>query len=149
MKAVLPSLRPEEAEELSKGEHSAVQQGQAQSPVPGRNNPLHHYRLGVNLLENISAQKDLGVLMDNKCTVSEQCAPVAKKPNDTLECIKKSMTSKAEKGFPPPPLFCPNKATSGEQCPVLGSPIQEGQETTGEGPKESYKDDEGPGASLL
>ncbi|PKU30612.1 hypothetical protein llap_19083 [Limosa lapponica baueri] len=32
-------------------------------------------------------------------------------------------------------------------CPVLDSPVQEGQGTAGEGTAEGYKDDEGPGTS--
>lgn len=32
----------------------------------GKNNPMHQYPLGVDLLERSSAEKDLGVLVDNK-----------------------------------------------------------------------------------
>ncbi|PKU47004.1 hypothetical protein llap_2718 [Limosa lapponica baueri] len=61
----------------------------------GRNNPMHHYRLGADLLERTSEEKDLGVLVDNRMTMSQQCALVAKKANGILGCIKKSVTSRS------------------------------------------------------
>ena len=36
----------------------------------GRNNPTHQHRLGADLLENSSVEKDLGVLVD-KMTMSK------------------------------------------------------------------------------
>ncbi|PKU44391.1 hypothetical protein llap_5334 [Limosa lapponica baueri] len=60
-----------------------------------RNNPMHQYRLCVDLLENSSAERDLGVLVDIKLPMSQQCALVAKKTNGILGCIKKSVASRS------------------------------------------------------
>ncbi|GAB0203092.1 hypothetical protein GRJ2_002774800 [Grus japonensis] len=61
----------------------------------GRNNPIHQYRLGAGLLGSSSAEKDLGALMDNKLSMSQQCALVAKKANGILGYIKKSVASRS------------------------------------------------------
>jgi len=37
----------------------------------GRNNPKHQYRLGVDLLESSSVERDLGVLVDDRSTMSQ------------------------------------------------------------------------------
>ena len=54
---------------------------------------MHQYRLGADWLEKSSAEKDLGVLVDHRLAMSQQCALVAKKPNGNLGCIKKSMAT--------------------------------------------------------
>ena len=38
----------------------------------GRNKPRHQYTLGVDLLGSNAAEKDLGVPVDNKLTMSQQ-----------------------------------------------------------------------------
>ena len=59
---------------------------------------MHQYRLGVDLLESSSVERDLGALVDNRVTMSQQCALAAKKANGILGCIKRSVTSRS-RGF--------------------------------------------------
>ncbi|PKU40262.1 hypothetical protein llap_9432 [Limosa lapponica baueri] len=61
----------------------------------GRKNPRHQYRLGVDLLESTSEEKDLGVLVDSKLSMSQQCALVAKRAKGILGCIGKSVASRS------------------------------------------------------
>uniref|UniRef100_A0A669QGF4 Reverse transcriptase domain-containing protein n=1 Tax=Phasianus colchicus TaxID=9054 RepID=A0A669QGF4_PHACC len=61
----------------------------------GRNNCMHWYRSGDDVLARSSAERDLGVLVDNRLAMSQQCALVAKKANGMLGCIKKSMASRS------------------------------------------------------
>ncbi|PKU34743.1 hypothetical protein llap_14953 [Limosa lapponica baueri] len=61
----------------------------------GINNPMHQYRLGAHFLESTSEEKDLGVLVDNRMTMSQQYALMAKKANGLLGCIKNSVTSRS------------------------------------------------------
>jgi len=61
----------------------------------GRNNPMHQYRLEVDLLESSSVERDLSVLGDDKLIMSQQCALAAKKANGILGCIKKSVARRS------------------------------------------------------
>uniref|UniRef100_A0A8C3J464 Reverse transcriptase domain-containing protein n=1 Tax=Calidris pygmaea TaxID=425635 RepID=A0A8C3J464_9CHAR len=61
----------------------------------GKKNVRYQYRLGVDLLEATTEEKDLGVLVDSKMTMSKQCALVAMKANGILGCIGKSVASRS------------------------------------------------------
>ncbi|GAB0179219.1 mitochondrial enolase superfamily member 1 [Grus japonensis] len=60
-----------------------------------RNKPRHQYMLGVDQLESSLAEKDLGVLVDTKLNVSQQCALAAKRSDGVLGCFRDSVASRS------------------------------------------------------
>lgn len=83
--------------------------------------------VGVTKLKSSSAEKDPGVLVDNKLNMSQQCA--LKKADGVLSCIWQSVTSSRSRGADPFCLLSVGEAAPGLWCPVLGPPIRERHES--------------------
>ena len=60
--------------------------------------------IGADLLESSSAESDLGVLGDNRVTMSQQRALGAKKANGILGCIQRSVDRRAREVLLPSTL---------------------------------------------
>ena len=61
----------------------------------GRNNPRYQYTLRADQLESSFAEKDQGVSVDSKLTISQQCPLTAKAADSILGCIRQSVVSRS------------------------------------------------------
>ena len=64
----------------------------------GMNNRKYQYRVGQDLLEMSSAERNVGVLVDNRLAMSQQRALMAKAASGILGCIKRNMARRVRSG---------------------------------------------------
>ena len=87
-------------------------------------NPRYVYHLGEGLLESSPAEKDLGVLVDEKLKMSQQRAFATWKANGILSSIRRQVASK-DMELIVPFYSALVRPPSGVVHPGLGLPTQE------------------------
>ncbi|KAK4830516.1 hypothetical protein QYF61_011458 [Mycteria americana] len=112
----------------------------------GQGNPQFQYRVVDDVIESSPAEKDLGVLMDEKLDMSRQCALAAQKANCILGRIKRSVASRSREVILP---LCSGETPPAVLCLALEPSAQEGHGPVGASPEEGHKNDLRDGAPLL
>jgi len=112
----------------------------------GQGNPKHKYRLGREWIVSSPEENDLGVLVDKKLSMAQQCALAAQKANRILDCIKRSVASRLRDVILP---LCSGETPCGVLRPPLKPSAQERHRPVGAGPEKGHKNDQRDGTPLL
>jgi len=86
-----------------------------------RHNPGVQHRLGPTRLGSSSAERDLGVLVDNRLNMSEERAAAAKQAKRMLACINKGITNRDKEVIIP--LYSALVRPHLEYCVQFWSPL--------------------------
>ena len=61
----------------------------------GKSNSTYQYSLGTELLESSVGERDVGILVDSRMTMTQYCALVAKRASGILGCIRRGVVSRS------------------------------------------------------
>ena len=92
-------------------------------------------------------ERDLGVLVDNKLNISEQCAAAARKANSLQGCINKGITSRDKEVIIP--LYLTIVRPHVEYCVQFWSPLYRKDVDWLQSPEEYHEDDQGTGKPAI
>lgn len=99
-------FRPRQVEGMGWWEPYETQQGQMQSPAPGRRSPCQQDRLGTGWLGISSVEKALRVMVGSKWDMGKEYAKAAKLASWILGCMNRGTTSRSRRRIIPLYLGC-------------------------------------------
>ena len=106
----------------------------------GHRNPGCTYKLGNERLESSPEERDLGVLVNGKLNMSQQCALAARRANHVLGCIKHCIASRLREVIVP--LYSALVWPHLEYCVQFWVPQYKKDMKLLECPEESHEDGE-------
>jgi len=113
----------------------------------GWDNPKHGYRLGNEWIENSPAEKDFGVLVDEKQYEPAVCACSPK--SQPYPGLHQKKGGQQVEGGDSAPLLRSGETSPGVLHPALEPPAQERHRAVGASPEGGQENGQGAGAPLL